>query len=275
MKALIRQLFVALLGGVVAAGVMLVANHIGIGRGPSIALAQTSASVATPASLDADAAKTINYQGQVFNPNTGAPLANAALPFNFRITNDSGGVLYQESKSITTNGSGFFSTRIGDTASFGDTDAVFNIFSGQALFLVVLINGEQLSPPQPITFVPYALWSLQAHHLDNHGVDDFPKIVAYGVVDSNGNKVTGKAFSVSRQASGGSNTYFITLANNLSFDINDYTAIVSPACKGVAAIADIGASERGNTGINDMIVDIFDASGNHQKCTFQFMVLAR
>src|SRR4051812_6424784 len=66
MKTLLRQLFVAIIGGVVAAGVLLIANHIGIGRGPSIALAQTSASVSSPTSPEDDAAKTINYQGQVF-----------------------------------------------------------------------------------------------------------------------------------------------------------------------------------------------------------------
>jgi len=61
----------------------------------------------------------------------------------------------------------------------------------------------------------------------------------------------------------------------VSFDINNYTAIVSPACVGKAAIGDIGTTPRPNSNLSDMIVDIFGVDGNHQKCPFQFMVLGR
>ena len=271
MPTLLRQLFVAVLGGVVAAGVMLFANNIE--PEPRMALAQTNATITTsttsadPASLDADARKAINYQGQVFNPNGGAPYANAGLNFSFRIYNNPAGTnqVYREDRFIITNVDGFFSTNIGDTGNFGN---VYNIFNGQELYLRVYINDQELGPLQPITFVPYAFWSIHAHHLDNYDADDFPKIIAQGVVNANGSRRSGDSFSSSLGNVAGANVYIISLDNASNHSIDDYTTIVTPACAS-PAIVGIGSSQ------GDLVVDMWNQNGDRITCTFQFMTLEK
>jgi hypothetical protein len=261
----LRQLVIAVLGGVIAAGVLLVANHFE--RKPHMALAQTSANLtSTIASPDGDAVKAINYQGQVYNPNGGSPYANAGLNFSFRLYNNSSGTnqVYREDRFIKTNVDGFFSTNIGDTGSFGD---VFNIFNGQELYLKVFINDQELTPIQPITFVPYAFWSVHAHHLDDWDADDFPKIMAYGVVNDDGGKASGQHFNSSLQNVAGSNVYVIDI-DGIDHSINDYTTIVTPACAR-AVMFGVGTSS------DDLVVDMFDANGGRTTCRFEFMVLRK
>jgi hypothetical protein len=262
MYPILRQVFVAILGGVVAAGVMLVANNFE--RKPTIALAQTS--VTSPSAVDADAKRVINYQGQVFDPNGGAPYANAGLNFSFRLYNNSSGTnqVYREDKFITTNADGFFNTNIGDTIDFGDP---LNIFNGQELYLRVFINNQELGPIQPITFVPYALWARHAHHLDNYDSDDFPKIIAHGVVNDDGGKASGQHFNSSRQEVAGSTVYVLDV-EGINHSINDFTTIVTPACDRAIMVG------VGTTG-GDLIVDTFDANGNRTTCRFEFMVLQK
>src|SRR5215203_3756529 len=146
MQTLLRQVFVAILGGVVAAGVMLAVNHYR--PGPNIALAQTTISevpATAPTGVDApnvDAKKMINYQGQVFNPNTGQPYVSAALnmTFSFWDAATDGSQLYTEDRFIQTNTDGFFSTNIGDTTDFNkDNTTTYSLFNGQARYLQVSI----------------------------------------------------------------------------------------------------------------------------------------
>lgn len=265
MYTFLRQILIAVLGGVVAAGVMLFATNIE--REPRIALAQTSATVTGPSALDADARKAINYQGQVFNPNGGAPYANQGLNFSFRLYNNPAGTnqVFREDRFIQTNADGFFSTNIGDTGNFGD---VYDIFNGQELYLRVYITDQELSPLQPITFVPYAFWSVHAHHLDNYDADDFPKIIAYGVINANGSRRSGEYFNSARGNVAGSTVYIIDLSRASNHSIDDYTTIVTPACAS-PAIVGIGSSE------GDLIIDVWDQNGTRIECTFQFMTLEK
>ena len=270
MSMLLRQLFVAITGGVVAAAVLLAAQNAGAISSPGkarIALAQTSATISTvtsPDAVDADADKVINYQGQVFNPNGGQPYANAGLNFSFRLYNNPEGTnqVYREDRHIITNADGFFSHNIGQGGNFGD---VFNIFNGQELYLRVYINNEELTPLQPITFVPYAFWSLHAHHLDNWDADDFPKIIAYGVVNDDGSRASGENFSSRREQVAGSPAYVIDL-EGANHSIFNYTTIVTPACvrpvmTGVGTSGDL------------LVVDVWDPNGQRTTCRFVFMVL--
>ena len=70
MYTLMRQIFIAVLGGVVAAGVILVAN--GTERQASIALAQVN--VGSPGAVDAGAPHYINYQDRSITPIAACPL---------------------------------------------------------------------------------------------------------------------------------------------------------------------------------------------------------
>jgi hypothetical protein len=265
MSTLLRQFLVAILGGVIAAGVMLIANNIE--REPRIALAQTGTTVSGISSADADAAKVINYQGQVFNPNTGEPYRNAGLNFIFRLYNNPQGTnqVYFEPKHIITNDDGFFSTRIGDIVSF---DEVYDIFNGQELYLRVFINEQELTPVQPITYVPYAFWAEHADNLDDYDADDFPKIIAHGVINADGSRRSGDNFSSSRQNVAGSTVYVIDLEDAPNHSIDDYTTIITPACASPATTG-IGSSE------GDLVVDVWDQNGVRIQCTFQFMTLEK
>jgi hypothetical protein len=269
MSTLLRQLFVAMLGGVVAAAILLAANHVGdsTNLAPTIALAQTNTTISSTSSVDEDARKVINYQGQVFNPNNGSPYVNTTLNFSFRLYNNAGATnqVYNENKSITTNADGFFNTNIGDIASFGN---VYNIFNGQELYLRVYINNQELGPLQPITFVPYAFWSEQANRLDNYDAGDFPKIIARGVINADGSRRSGDRFSSSRGEVAGSQVYIINLEATDNHSVDDYTTIVTPACAS-PVMTGIGSS------LGDLVVDVWNQDGNRVQCTFQFMTLQK
>jgi hypothetical protein len=265
MYALLRQVFVAILGGVVAVGILLVTNPTE--RQPSMALAQTS--INGPNSVNAGAPHYINYQGQVYNPNGGAPYANAGLNFSFRLYNNPAGTIqvYQEDKHIITNADGFFNTNIGDTVSFGDT---YSIFNGQELYLGIYINNQALGPLQTVSYVPYAMWARSADKLKIYDSGDFPKLIAFGVVNDNGDRASGEGFSSDREEVGGADVYIIDI-DNINHSIFEYTTIVTPACNRpvMTGVGTAGGDER------DMIVDMWDANGNRTECRFEFMVLAK
>jgi hypothetical protein len=264
MNMLLRQIFVAMLGGVVAASVMLVANNFQ--RMPNIALAQMNTSISDTDSINADARNTINYQGQVYDPNSGAPYVNTGFNFSFRLYNNSAGIsqVYREDKFILTNVDGFFNTNIGDLANFGDVN---NIFNGQELYLRVYINDQELGPLQPITFVPYAFWAERADHLDGYDSDDFPKLVAFGVVNGEGGRDSGEHFSSSLGFVDGAQLYIINL-DGVNHSIFNYTTIVTPACDR-PVVTGVGTSE------GDLLVDVWDTNGFRTKCRFEFMVLEK
>ena len=262
MYTLMRQIFIAVLGGVVAAGVILVAN--GTERQAGIALAQVN--VGSPGAVDAGAPHYINYQGQVYNPNSGVPIANTGLNFSFRLYNNSSATnqVYREDKFITTNVDGFFNTNIGDTNSFGDLTAIFN---GQELYLRIYINGQELGPMQTITYVPYAIWTRTADRLGPYGSSDFPKLIAFGVVNDDGGRASGENFSSDRENVGGQDVYVINL-EGANHSIHEYTTIVTPACAR-PVITGVGTSD------DDLVVDIWDHNGDRTQCRFEFMVLSR
>jgi hypothetical protein len=270
MYTLFRQFLVAILGGVVAVAIMLVADYSTNRNAnhnvlqPSIALAQTS--ISSPNAADQGAPHFINYQGQVYNPNGGAPYANTGLNFSFRLYNDSAGTrqLYVENKHIITNVDGFFNTNIGDTASFGEP---YDIFNGQALYLRIYINDQELGPIQTITYVPYAMWARHANKLDEYSAADFPKLIAFGVVADNGNRESGEDFDSDREIVGEQPVYVIDI-DDVDFSIHEYTAIITPACQR-RVFNGVGSSE------GDMVVDMWDSNGNRTECRFQFMVLAK
>ncbi len=260
MQTLLRQVFVAILGGVVAASILLVANDTE--RQPSAALAQVT--MDSPTSTDAGAPHQINYQGQVYDPTSGAPLRNAGLNFSFRIYNNPSGTnqLFREDKFITTNIDGFFSTKLGELVTLPTS-----IFDGQELYLRIYINDQELGPIQPIVYVPYAMWARNADSVGGYGESDLPKLIAYGVVDDDGGRESGENFNSSIQEVAGQDVYVIDIPG-VDHSINDYTTIVTPACAR-PVVSGVGTS------LGDLVVDIWDTNGNRTRCTFLFMVLAR
>ena len=267
MYSLVRHLIVALIGGAVAAGILLAIDKRE--PTPNIALAQTSATLTSPVgadATDATARKMISYQGQVFNPNGGEPYINRGLNFSFRLYNNAAGTseVFQEDRFVMTNVDGFFSTTIGESGQFGD---VYNIFNGQELYLRVFINNQELGPIQPITFVPYAFWSVHAQHLEDYDAEDFPKIIAYGVVNGDGSRASGERFSSFLGTVEGDTLYIIDIEDT-SHSIFEYTTIVTPACD-APVMTGVGTSN------GDLLVDVWDPNGIRTTCRFEFMVLEK
>jgi hypothetical protein len=219
-------------------------------------------------SVAAGAAHYIHYQGQLFNPNSNTPLGNFAFGATFRLygalNGDGSGAnqLWTESKPITTNVDGLFNTNLGDAAPLNAA-----IFDGRELYLAVDINGEELRPLQRITYVPYAFWSRNADFLDGFSSGDFAKIVAYGFVDDDGDRESGRNFDSDRRTVGNDEVYIIDIGG-VDYEYRRYTTLVTPACAAPVFVG-VGSSD------GNLIVDTWDRNGNRTECRFQFVTLRR
>ncbi len=261
MQGILRQL-VGIVAGAALAGGVMTTMHV-MARERQIDPLPTPAPVEVN-TIDAGAAHYINYQGQLFNPNNNRPLANTGVNASFRLYGASNGTqeLWRENKFILTNVDGVFNTNLGDTAPL-NTD----IFDGRELYLGIAINDELTMPLQRITYTVYSFWSRNADKLGNFGERDFPKIVAYGVVDDDGDRDSGYNFSSSRERVAGEDVYVIDIPG-ITHSIHDYTTIVTPACVRPVMFG-VGTSE------GDLVVDMWDQNGNRTECRFEFMVLRR
>ena len=123
---------------------------------------------------------------------------------------------------------------------------------------------------QPITFVPYAMWARHANMLDRYNTDDFPKLIAYGVVENDGDRASGENFDSTRGPVNGAQVYIIDVGG-IQHSIFEYTTIVTPACNRpvMFGVGTAGGDER------DLVVDMWDENGNRTECRFEFMVLAK
>jgi hypothetical protein len=95
----------------------------------------------------------LQYQGRLTDVSTGQIVADGTYSISFQLYNvESGGsALWTENKSVSVQG-GLFSTILGDT-----NPLVSSLFNGQALWLGITMDGEQLEPRQPVLPVAYAL----------------------------------------------------------------------------------------------------------------------
>lgn len=213
--------------------------------------------------VSADAAPVIHYQGQLFDPNSNAPRANAVFAASFRLYGQptGGSPLWFEDKTIGTNVDGVFNTRLGDTNGFGNLQ---NLFNGQELWLEIVLNGEVTTPRQPINYVPYAFYARNASTIDNMPRRDIAQIVAFGVVTAQGARESGRNFNSSRDPDG---TYVITIPG-VNYNRADFTAIVTPSCN--RPVFNGIASSQGL-----LLVDVWDTNGARTPCRFEFIVFFR
>jgi hypothetical protein len=269
MRNILRQMAGLVIGAVVTVAVMAVANVFAQDE-PGAGSVPVAVNL-----INADAALTIHYQGQLFDPTTNTPRANAAFNSSFRFFSQSAGGtnLWVEDKVIVTNVDGIFNTRLGDVNPFPSPTSLFN---GQELWLEIVLNGEVTTPRQPINYVPYAMWarnssfSTRSANSDTVGgvpARDLPRIVAFGVVNDDGGRASGRDFSSSYTLVGGELAYVIDIPS-INHSINNYTTIVTPACIRPVHFG-VGSSS------GDLVVDMWDSNGARTQCRFEFMVLAR
>jgi hypothetical protein len=203
------------------------------------------------------------YQGQLFNPNTGQPLANAAVNGSFRLYGQAtgGAQLWFEDKVINTNVDGIFNTPLGNLNAIDQ-----NLFDGRDLFLGVAINNEEGTPRLPIGYVPYAFWARNADKIDGLGSDELLRgiTLAYGEIDENGNKVSGTDNWSSRIVVVDFESVYEVRINGVDYRERDYVTQVTPGCA-KPRIMGTGSSE------GALLVDIWNEDGDRRTdCKFQF-----
>lgn len=263
MQQMIKPLFSLLLGAMILAGGMFVVNMVS--QGPaSVVLAQDMKIMERGTATNPQ----LLFQGQLLNPATGQPVVNNVYGIIFNLYNvPSGGVpLWTEGKQVNTT-DGLFATMLGSVNPL-NTGA----FNGQQLYLGIAVAGDpEATPRQPLGYSAYALFADHADRLDGLDSTDFVRqgdsgLVAYGVVEANGNRVDGKRFS-SRRASDG--VYEITIDGE-SYDLNKFVTTVTVIDNSECLSAVVAKTGSGNGKLN---VYLYNLSNQLAACKFHFMTL--
>lgn len=194
----------------------------------------------------------ITYQGILLDPQ-GYPKASGTYQMTFRLYRDNTTVVWQETQNIVV-ADGFFSARLGSVTGLGP-----DLFVGSQLFIGVQVAGDaEMSPRQHFTYVPYAM-----------AAQRLLQFRAYGVVDSDGDRVNGGPnFTSSLENVGGIQSFVIDIKEN--YNLNDYSTVVTPVLNSTCPFAIIPT-----TGSSDgkLIVDLFNTAGQRVYCKFHFTVL--
>lgn len=105
------------------------------------------------------AAPTLHYQGRLVDPSAGAPKPNGAyrLLFSLYPVASGGSELWSEVITVQVN-DGLLNTELGLT-----TPLNISLFDGRSLWLEVTVGADPaMTPRQPISYVPYALYAKNA-----------------------------------------------------------------------------------------------------------------
>jgi len=124
----------------------------------------------TPAGTSLAAPNSVNYQG-ILNDSAGNPVPDQAYSMVFKIYDaaTAGTLLYEESQTVTTV-NGIYNVLLGTgTATVGTFDPA--LFSADR-WLEVNVNGETLTPRQPVTSVAFSLQAEEAAHAATAGNAD-------------------------------------------------------------------------------------------------------
>jgi len=264
MKTYLRYGVAVLIGGLIVGAVLFA-------RGVNAQDPQADATADAPVSLENVQldGQFLQYQGQLLDPFTGAPVANGSYQMVFRMYNVASGgqPFWTESKLVVVT-DGLFSTMLGDVTPFSLSD-----FNGQRLWLGTEINGNgETAPRMPIAANAYAIYAENAKLLDGRTVDSFGdkkrQPIAYGVVKKEGGREKGWNFSSGYD--NGLGVYRISI-NNVDYNLNNYitvvTPIVNPDCQN-PVLAASGSKD------GDLVVDLERSSGGNVQCKFHFVTFA-
>jgi len=263
MQSIFKSLTSLVLGGAIVA-VLMIANPTAPTGGVRVALAQEpqvalKGSATNPQLL---------FQGQLLNPATGQPVADGPYNMTFSLYNVAGGgaPLWIENKNINAS-AGLFATMLGNVAPLNP-----DIFNGQQLYLGIAVAGDpEAAPRQPLGYSAYAVFANKADTLDGLHSTDFVRqgnggVVAYGVVDPSGSRLSGQRFS-SRRASDG--VYEISIDGE-SYDLNKFVTTVTVIDNSTCPNAVIAKTGSGN---GKLLVYLYSLSNQIAACKFHFMTL--
>lgn len=258
-----KQAISLLLGAIVATGVMMGVSTL-FQMQPRVVLAQESQLITQSGATNPQ----LLFQGQLLNPTTGQPVTNGAYGMSFNLYNvaSGGSPLWSESKQVNTT-DGLFATMLGSVNPL-NTDP----FNGQQLYLGIAVGGDpEATPRQPLGYTPYALFADRADRLDGLDSLDFVRqgndgVVAYGIVDANGNRVEGQRFSSRRAADG---VYEITIDSE-TYELNRFVTVVTVIDNNECPNAVLAKTGSGDGKLD---VYLYNLSNQRAACKFHFVTL--
>ncbi len=195
----------------------------------------------------------IQYQGVLLRPDGTAQPSGTYTMF-FRLYQGSGTVVYQLQLPVVVV-EGFFSVAIGPMDP--------NIFSNQLWLGVTVNNDPEMTPRQPLRYVPYAMHARVA--------DITTMFRSYGVVNADGTKQAGFQFtsSIINNFDGGP-AFSIDVGED--YNLNDYVSNVTPiytnanSCDRAVTVSTTSSNGR-------LIVVMFDSNGSRKLCKFSFSTI--
>jgi len=261
-QSIVRQALGVVIGGLIVAAMTLAPR----------ANAQEQLTVTSlngPLSIDEtyDTDKRITYQGMLLDA-LGQPVPNGSYYMVFSIYDSATSTqpLWQQefnpNANTGVNVTGGYFTVLLDVNKDGTADST--IFTGDGRWLGVRVrNDPEMTPRQPLLYVPYAYWARNADKLGGKGSHYLP--VVFGIVDGNGSRLKGDGFSSSRRNDG---AYIIDIAG-VNYDLNHYVTVVTPISQGSCPFSTIALT---NSYENKLLVDLRDARNeNVAGCKFHFV----
>jgi len=265
MKSFIRYGLAVLIGGLIV-GAVLIASGVNA-QDP-----QSNAEAAAPMLLENVQldGQFLQYQGQLLDPFTSAPVANGSYQMVFRLYNvaSGGSVLWQETKLVVVT-DGLFTTLLGDTTAFN-----LNDFNGQRLYIGTEINGNgETAPRMPIAANAYAFHAANSELLSGRTADSFAdkkrQPIAYGVVNSGGGREKGWNFSGNGYDTN-KRVFFIEI-NDVDYKYQDYITVVTPIVNSVCENPVLAATGSEN---GQLAVSLEKRDGSSVQCWFHFVTYA-
>ncbi len=195
----------------------------------------------------------VQYQGVLLTP-AGVAVPSGTYSMIFRLYQNNSTVSFQQQLNVVV-AQGFFS------AAIGPIDP--GIFGEQQFVGVTVGNDPEMTPRQPLRYVPYAMFAERSRTTS--------LFRSYGVVNSNGSKEKGEQFSsqVINNFDGGP-AFAIDIGEN--YNLNEYVTNVTPIytsadnCTGPVIVSTTSSN-------NQLIVVMFDRNGGRKLCKFGFSVL--
>ncbi|MFZ6030628.1 MAG: hypothetical protein ACOYYS_23220 [Chloroflexota bacterium] len=237
----------------------------------------TAATQKLPSNPVASAPK-LHYQGRLLDPTTGALQADGTYSMTLGIYTASadGTPLWTESKNVTVS-KGIFSTLLGDTTPF-DASA----FNGQDLWLGVTVGDDpQMTPRQPLAYVPYAIFANNADQVDGYDASAFASAAhshavlpqAYGYVSQYDNPtLRNGSYNVDSVVWNESLSRHEITLSNYSFGHLDMAVAT---IVGDTGLCPARASIRTGSVDGKLLVYTIADDGSKIKCSFHFVAFAR
>ena len=244
----------ALIGAAVVSVTFLAARALAqdVTAAPVPAVQMSDASINVVGAVNAPA-RNIQYQGVLLTP-TGAPQASGTYSMIFKLYQDNSTVVYQQQLNVVV-AEGFFSADIGPLEP--------NLFMQQQWIGVAVGNDAEMTPRQPLRYVPYAM------RAETSATTSMFR--SYGVVNADGSKESGVRFS-SSIINNFDNGPAFNIDIGERYNLNEYVTNVTPiytnsnGCDRPVFVSTTSANDR-------LIVAMFDRDGNRKLCKFSFSVI--